>query len=117
MEEWEIIEDEKIKNEWLEWGNIDVWSDIVERCERVAQKLGIEFREFSEAKTFHWGFYYYERYYAYFVAGKEDDDVLRAVVLEIIVSNDFSEVVEIKIAREEYIEEQLKEQLSSCLSV
>jgi hypothetical protein len=111
MDEWEIIKDEKIKKEWLKWGNISVWDDIIERCDRVAEKLNLEFEGFSEAKTFYWGFYYYERYYAYFKpAGKEDndDDKLIAVVLEIVADSKISEVIEIRVATEKYIEEQLK---------
>jgi hypothetical protein len=108
--EWEIIEDEKIKEEWLRHGNVldfAFWSEIIDRCERVAEKLNLEFTEFSDAKTFRWGPYYYERYYAYF------NDELRAVVLEIVADNKISEVIEIRIATEEQLEKQLKEEFDS----
>ena len=108
--EWEIIEDEKIKRDWLKWGNIvddSVWDKIIERCDRVAEKLNLELTEFSDAKTSCWGFYR-ERYYAYF---KKNNDELRAVVLEIVADNKISEVIEIRVATEKYIEEQLKEEL------
>jgi hypothetical protein len=109
--EWEIVEDEKIKEEWLKWGGVGdfaFWSEIIDRCERVAEKLNLKFTEFSDAKTFRWGFYYYERYYAYFKKKDSDDDELRAVVLEIVADNKISEVIEIRVATEKYIEEQLK---------
>jgi hypothetical protein len=110
--EWEIIEDEEMKREWLKWGNIDIWDEVIERCEKVAEKLNLEFTEFSDARTFRWGMYYYERYYAYFKK-KDSDDEVRTVVLEIVADNKISEVIEIRIATESCIEEQLKEWLRS----
>jgi len=107
---WEIIENEEIKKEWLKWGNIDIWDVVMERCEKVAEKLNLEFTEFSDAKTFRWGPYYYERYYAYFKKGSDDE--VRALVVEIVADSKVSEVIEIRTATESYLEEQLREILN-----
>jgi len=113
MAEWVIIEDEEMKREWLKWGNIaDMWDEVIERCEKVAEKLNLEFVEFSDAKTFYWGMYYYERYYAYFKK-KDSDSEVKVLVAEIVADSKVSEVIEIRTATEDYIEEQLKEILES----
>jgi len=109
MVEWKIIEDEEMKKEWLKWGYADIWDEVIERCEKVAEKLGLEFTHFSDAKTFRWGPYYYERYYAYFKKKDSDeDDEIRALVVEIVADSKVSEVIEIRTAMEDYIEEQLR---------
>jgi hypothetical protein len=106
--EWVVVEDEEMKKEWLKWGNIaDIWDEVIERCERVAERLGLEFVEFGDAKTFRWGLYHYERYYAYFKR-KDSDDEIRALVVEIVADSKVSEVIEIRTATEEFIEMQLK---------
>jgi hypothetical protein len=113
MAEWVIIEDEEMKREWLKWGNIaDIWDEVMERCEKVAEKLYLEFTEFSDAKTFYLGPYYYERHYAYFKK-KDSDNEVRVLVVEIVADSKVSEVIEIRTATEDYIEEQLKEILES----
>jgi hypothetical protein len=107
---WEIKEEEEVKREFLEKGVIiDVWDEIVDKCDKVAEKLNLEFTEFSDARVSHWGWNRYERYYAYFKK-KDSDDEVRAVVLEIVTdsSRDF---IEIRVATEEYIEKQLREEL------
>jgi hypothetical protein len=110
---WEVIEDGKVKGEFLEQGAITdfvFWGEIIDRCDRVAERLGLEFIEFSDVRISHWGWNRYERYYAYFKKRNSDNEI-RAVVLEIVTDSKVREFVEIRVASEEYIEEQLKEEL------
>jgi hypothetical protein len=113
MEKWEVIEDEEIKREFLERGVITdfaFWGEIVDRCDKIAEKLNLEFTEFSDARISHWGLNRYERYYAYFKKRNSDDEI-RAVVVEIVTDSKIKEFVEIRVATEEQLEKQLKEEL------
>jgi hypothetical protein len=112
---WEIVENEKLKKEFLEHGVITdfvFWGEIIDKCDKVAEKLNLEFIEFSDAKVSHWGWNRYERYYAYF-RKKNSDNEIRAVVVEIVTDNKIRDFIEVRVASENYIEEQLREEFRS----